>query len=286
LFAYGWRLHVSTVCTVLNRQFDKFLLARAAGLGSVATYEVAARAVGSVGTLQPYLAATLLPASSELHALDRIEDLRGLYRRSTSYLLLVGIPPFVFLASQSDAAITAWLGAPQPLAALFLLCLAPGYLVNTACNGMAFFCQGVGQPGIQARQSAWQLGINVVLSTLLLFAIGPLGAAIGTSIALIAGAIYFARHFHAHLGVSTWALLRESAAVPMLASFAGAALGVWAVAGSEAMQRGTALLQLGISGTLFSAVVAALYLASGQVGRVELRLLAGGLRPGGPARTA
>jgi O-antigen/teichoic acid export membrane protein len=285
LFAFGWRLHVSAMCGVVNRQFDKLILARWAGLGVVGAYEVALRAAANLGSLQPYLAAALLPASSQMHAAGRHDELLAVYRQSTRYLFLVGIPPFVFLALFSQPVVTAWLGAPNPLAALILACLVPGYLVNSLSNAMAFVCQGVGQPGIQARQSALQLGLNVVLSLLLLYLMGPLGAPIGTSIALVLGAAWFAWAFHRHLGLRTLPMLRESALLPLAASLLGAGAAWLATASMAATTRADALPMVAVGFAVFSLVVLAIYLGTRQLGWRELRMLVAAMRaPAGAAK--
>jgi len=82
LLGFGGRLQVSIWCGVANRQFDKLLLSRWAGLGWVGSYEIAARVVANLGSLQTLLAAVLLPASSHLLAAGDRERLATLYRRA------------------------------------------------------------------------------------------------------------------------------------------------------------------------------------------------------------
>ena len=273
LFAFSWRLHISSICMIINRQLDKLILARWAGLTVVSAYEVAFKAVANMGTLQPYLAAALLPASSQISAAGDHARLLSLYRRATRYLFLVGTPPFIFLALESQTLITAWLGTPHAMAAMIIICLVPGYLINALSNAMAFVCQGVGQPGIQARQSALQLLLNIILSLGLFHLIGPLGAPIGTSIALAVGAFYFARWFHRFLGMGTWSLLRDAALLPLVGSLAGA-LCAWLVSGHmPAEGRPDAMLRLLVSGSVFTSVYLLSAVISGQLGRAELVLL-------------
>ena len=148
------------------------------------------------GSLQPFLTSALLPAASHLQATGDITRLRELYLRSSRYLFTVGLPPFVLASVFAGDVITAWIGRPDPFAAAVLMLLAGGYLVNSSSNAMAFVCQGIGRPDIQARQSALQLVANILLSVVLLWWIGPLGAPLGTSLALLIGAVFFAVRFH------------------------------------------------------------------------------------------
>jgi O-antigen/teichoic acid export membrane protein len=273
LLRFGSILHLSTACGIVNRQFDKFLLSAWAGLPTVTSYEVAARMVTNAGSFQPFLAAALLPAASHLEALGQRRELVALYLRASRYLFLLGIPPFVFLAVNSNAIMMAWLGRPEPLAAAVLLLLSGGYLVNSLSNAMAFVCQGIGRPGLQARQSAIQLAANVAGSLILLAVIGPLGAPLGTSLALVLGAAVFARQFHALLELSPTELLRQAAWIPAIAALAGALGGYLAGGWIGADDRVSALLSLGTNGVAFTAIYLAVCRWTSFLGGGDLKKL-------------
>jgi O-antigen/teichoic acid export membrane protein len=272
-FAFGIKLHVSSTCAIVNRQLDKLLLSRWAGLGTVTSYEVGLRMAANAGSFQPYLAAALLPAASQLDATGNRDRLVSLYHRASRYLFVVGVPGFVFLAVHAQAVITAWLGQPETMAARMLQLLAAGYMVNSLSNAMAFVCQGIGRPDIQAWQSALQLVANIVLSVLLFWLIGPFGAPAGTSLALILGAAVFAARFHPVLGTSTAELLRAAALTP-LALACAAALASWLVtARLDAVGRGDAILELALAGAVFGLVYLAGCWRAGILGREELAVL-------------
>jgi O-antigen/teichoic acid export membrane protein len=252
LFVFGFKLHVSSMCWIVNRQLDKFLLTRWAGLPLVSSYELALRIAGNAGTLQPFLAAALVPASSRLAAENDLDRLRRLYREATRYLCLVGIPPFSLIVAFRSDLMTAWVGGPEAQASMFLLCLAGGYMVNALSNGMAFVCQGVERPGLQAEQSAIQLAANALFSVVLFRLLGPSGAALGTTLALILGA------------------------VPFAASVLGALAALLSVGWIAADSRWPAALKLVAGFSVFGVVFSAICLATGFVGRTEwerIRLL-------------
>ncbi len=273
LLAFGLTLHISTVCGIINRQFDKFLLSRWAGLGWVGSYELAMKWVGSAGSFQPFLAATLLPAGSQLSATGDLDRLRSIYKKAYHYLFLIGLPPFFFLAAHAALLIRAWLGQPNANAAILLVLLTAGYAANSLSNGMAFVCQGVGRPDIQATQSIIQLVLNVGFSILLFSLIGPLGAAIGTSLALLIGAAVFVVHFHRYLGIRTSTLLRETALGPFLASLAAAVVSRFVFSGLELTDRWMALAGLAGAGLLFLLVFLVICLLSGQIGKNDMTRL-------------
>ncbi|HBI15907.1 MAG TPA: hypothetical protein DDY20_10410 [Desulfobulbaceae bacterium] len=273
LLGFGMTLHLSTVCGIINQQFDKFLLIRWTGLGWVGSYELALKWVGNAGSLQPFLAAALLPAGSHLAATGDMDGLRAIYRKAYRYLFLVGLPPFFFLAVHAEAIMRVWLGHADHRAASLLVLLSAGYAANSLSNGMAYVCQGVGRPDIQAAQSFVQLLLNVGLSAVLFLLIGPLGAAVGTSLSLLAGAALFVVFFHRHLAISSGSLLRETALTPFLASLAAAAISRFALAWLEQSDRWLALAGLAGSGLLFLAVYLGICLAGGQVTLSDLARL-------------
>ncbi len=278
LLRFGLTLHVSAACVVVNRQLDKLLLSRFAGLSTVASYEIGLRVVANAGSLQPFLTSALLPAASHLQATGDTSRLCELYLRTSRYLFTVGIPPFILAAVFAGDVVTAWIGRPDPLAAAVIVLLAGGYLVNSLSNAMAFVCQGIGRPDIQARQSSLQLVANILLSTVLLWSIGPLGAPLGTSLALLLGAAFFAARFHPVIGTTTAVLLRRAAMAPTVAASAATAAAWFAVFGMAAGTRAEALLKLLLAGTIFAVVFLGLCVAAGVVSREDLRRLAVAIR--------
>ena len=254
LLGYSVRLHVSSLAGLVNAHLDKFLLARYTTLAVVGSYELALRVVANLGSIHPFLSASLLPASSHLAAAGDEEGLRRVYRRSSAVLFAVGMAPFFFVAMMAPDLVTAWIGRPDPTAARIMAILSLGYLVNSLSNGMAFICQGVGRPDIQMRQSVVQLLANLLFSVVLLLWIGPLGAPLGTSMALLLGAGVFARWFHAHLGVSTRAYLKETALRPLLSALIALLPLCLLNALPETTSRVAALGRLAAAGGLYAAV--------------------------------
>lgn len=252
LFGYSVRLHVSSICGIVNNQLDKFLLVRWATLPLVGSYELALRLVANLGSFQPFLAAGLLPAASHLQSAGHPEELQRIYRKASGALFMVGIPPFVFLLCFAPEIMVAWLGHPERDAAAIMMILTVGYTANALSNGMAFVCQGIGRPDIQMHQSMLQLAANLVLSLALIVTVGPLGAPLGTSIALLAGAAYFIVIFHRAMGIGTLAYLRE-VALPPLGCALLAALPALAAKLLPGGTRPLELMRLAAAGTLYGA---------------------------------
>jgi O-antigen/teichoic acid export membrane protein len=226
--------------------------------------------VANAGSLQPYLAAALLPAGSHLAATGELDRLRSMYRKSYRYLFLVGLPPFFFLTAHAEFIIRVWLGQANHQAALIMVLLCVGYAANSLSNGMAYVCQGVGRPDIQAVQSVVQLLLNVGCSIVLFMVIGPLGTAVGTSVALVAGACVFVIHFHRYMRIPSLSLLRETALIPCLASLAAAVISRFFMFGSNPADRWAAFGVLVLAGLLFVAVYLGICLVTGHIDRRDL----------------
>ncbi len=273
LFSFGLKLHISSTCATVNRQLDKFLLSRWAGLGTVASYEIGLRVASNAGSFQPFLAAALLPAASHLDAVGDRVRLVEMYERASRYLFLVGIPPFALIMVSSPDLVMAWMGRADPMAAAVLRLLAAGLMVNSLSNAMANICQGIGRPDIQAWQSAIQLVANLILSVVLFRLMGPLGPPLGTSLALILGAWLFASRFHPALGTSTGRVLKRAAAKPGIVAIMAAAAGWMATTGRTAANRPEAALKLLLMGGVFLIVYLGGCWIVKALGREELEML-------------
>jgi O-antigen/teichoic acid export membrane protein len=273
LFPFGLKLYLSAMCDTVNRQLDKLLFSRWLGLSFVSSYELALRLVGNAGSPQQFLAAALLPAASHLSATGEQERLVRMYREGARWLALVGVPPFAFVALNAAPIMMAWVGRVDATAVAVLLVLSAGYFVNSLTNAVAFVCQGLGRPEIQTAQSALQLGANLALSVTLFWTLGPLGAPLGTTLAFLIGASYFVRRFHALLGLSTRAMLRQTVFGPLAAAAVASAAAAAVTARMTAATRFEALAELAASALVLSAVYAIACWSTGLVGARDLARL-------------
>ena len=226
LFRFGIKLQVSRLCELVNSHLDKLLISALLQLEFVTYYDLGCNIVKACRDMLLNIFVPLLPAASEVQALGEEEHLRRLYLTSSRYLLLLTAPLFALLLAEADLIIYVWLGAGFGLAAVVIRVLCFGYLANilTACVSM--ITQGIGRPELQMKQSLLQLFANGALSVLFIISFGFYGAALGTSLAFIAGAIYFFFLFHRAIKISSRVFFSEVALTP-LANALFMALALW-----------------------------------------------------------
>lgn len=229
LLRFGLHVHTGTGCAVVAREFDKLLLSRWSGLAFTAAYELGTKLVSGGATLVSALSAALLPAASRLATDEHREPLTTLYQVSFRALCLLSVPVFAFTMTHAHALVQVWTGAAIPWASGTVAILAVGYLSVALGSGMVRIAQGIGHEHLQTEQALVQLVGNVVFSVLLLLAVGPWGAPLGTSLALTAATVVLMLRLHRLLGLSTASLLRSSCGGAVACSGIAALL-TWSVA--------------------------------------------------------
>lgn len=278
LMRFGGHVHAGTGCGVVAREFDKLLLARGAGLGFTAAYELGTKLVAGGATLVSALSAALLPAASRLAAGGQHDRLLALHRLSLRYLSLLSVPVFVFVAGHAGALVQGWTGTRIPLAATTVVLLAAGYLCVSLGSGMVRIAQGMGRQRLQTEQALVQLVANVACSLVLYRLLGPFGAPLGTSIALALGTLVLTIRLHRALGEPAWPLLRASVVPPALCATLALAA-IWMAAPSLDVPGRLVLWPLAIRGVAFAAAFAACCLLTRTIDPSEIRSLAGLLAP-------
>lgn len=273
LLSFGGTVHLGRACGVVSRELDKVLLARWGGLPLTAAYELGVKLVSAGFTLVWFLSTALLPAASGLASAGRRDDLAVLHATSFRYLCLFSFPLFAFVALMAPSLVEVWAGQPVPFAATTATCLALGYLAAALTSGMTHIAQGAGRPGLQLEQSVLQLATNLVASIVLYRWLGPIGAPMGTSVALVLGAAWMMLRLHRALEMSGARLVRTSVLAPLLCTL-GASLAGAAASGTptDASGRGL-LLHVTWTGVVFVVTFAFLSGASGAVGLAELQRL-------------
>ena len=226
LFRFGSQLQVSRLAEVIQGQFDKLLISRLLGLSMVGMYEFGSRPLARLRVFPHAALAGLLPAISSLESEDNQERIQAGVLRSTRYVILIGLPVFAFVAVFAQPIIRTWLGDGFELAGIALQVLAAGYFAGVVASPLAVACQGRGEVRYQMNATLIQAGLNIVLSITLIHLFGYAGAAAGTCVASIAGALIFIRLYGHRLFQHPFAAYGGIMVRPMLAAAAGISAGL------------------------------------------------------------
>ena len=222
LFKFGIKMHVNTVCGIINYSVDKLFIGSLIDPGQlrgmVSSYEFGGKVNMMARMLPGVMGSAVVPAASELHARDDAEGLSYLATRGTRYLAMAAAPLMALVYVSAPHLLRAWVaGEPMPLAACTAQLLAVGYFFWCLSGGVSRVVLGMGRPGILLKMSVAALITNVGLSLVLLLLLGFPGAPLGTTIASVLSTLLLWRLFLREVGGTLWAFVRASIWAPMLA---------------------------------------------------------------------
>lgn len=188
---FGVQMQVSKLATFAAEKYDEFLLAYFSVLNNVTYFNVANR-ITRIGRLVPFqIIPQIAPVASELKAKNDDQKLKELYTDSTKYLTLTAVPVFIFLFVFSDLLIFTWLGEGYELSSYILKILVIGQLVNMSISAPGnSVIPNTGVPKYQMREGMIFLGINLIVSFLLIKYYGLTGAAIGNVFSTVISSLY------------------------------------------------------------------------------------------------
>lgn len=216
---FGAQMQISKLSTFASEKYDEFLLAYFSVLNNVTYFNLANR-ISRTGRLIPFqLIPQIAPVASELNAKGQTEKLRELYSDITKYLILVSFPVFTFIFVFADLIITTWVGPGFELSANILRILTIGNLINMTMSAPGnSIIPNIGLPKFQMREGLIYLGINLILSYLLIKYYGILGAAFGNVLSVIISSAYIFIISSKYFSKSKVKILSENFLKPLLAS--------------------------------------------------------------------
>ncbi|MDQ3021926.1 MAG: glycosyltransferase [Bacteroidota bacterium] len=188
---FGAQMQVSKLASFASEKYDEFLLAYFSVLNNVTYFNIANK-ISRTGRLIPFqVVYQVAPISSELNARGDKEKLSELFLDTTKYLILVSAPVFIFIFIFSDLIITTWVGEGFEMSSRVLRILVIGQLFNMTLSAPGnSIIPNVGIPKFQMREGLIYLGINLILSFLLIKYFGIIGAAVGSVSSTVIASIY------------------------------------------------------------------------------------------------
>jgi O-antigen/teichoic acid export membrane protein len=246
IFGFSLRFYFTQAAVAVHNNVEKILLALFVGVSAAGWYDiandVALKIRGAIGVML----GPIMPAASELGALEDHRRLVELYYRAHKYLAFVGVPTVCYVGLVSSRFIQLWIGPSftmiaSPLAILvfvniFNLTSGPGFLILA----------GNGNLEAGMRSALAGVVLNVGLSLVLIYTYGFPGAVLGTSISLIFATGYFIYLFHRETENPIGRLLREGYVRPLLCS-----VGVLVLLRVIQPPRGLSWLGLAVEGVAF-----------------------------------
>jgi len=217
-FVYGINIRIASISELINTHVDKIFLGYFLNTTLIGSYELGAKIAKIARSFPEQLLPAILPASSELQALDDRENLQKLYTRGSKYLCLITFPLAFFIIAHAPLIMTFWMGNRTfqgfPESALALQLLSVGYVFVLLASMGRLIARGMGIPQYEMRSSVIIVILNISLSIILILNFGFIGALIGTSLSGIIGSTYFFYSFNRRLKESVFRILRKIFAAP------------------------------------------------------------------------
>ncbi|MFH0795545.1 MAG: oligosaccharide flippase family protein [Candidatus Omnitrophota bacterium] len=273
--SYGIKIQFSRIAELINQGVDKVLLGHYLGVVFSGLYEIGAKVANFTTTLPSILLPAIMPAASELDALQERARLKKLYERGTKYLVSLNFPLALFTVVTAPLIIFCWLGKPgYDNSILALQWLTVSYSVYLLTGMGRLVARGIGVLLYEVRTSYLIAVANITLSLILILRMGFIGALLGTGLATIVGSTWFLFSFHRYLKESFFALFKKVYLVPLFSSVvAGVLLVVTNRSGFSPATRNDALSVLLIDVLLFFSLYFVLTLVLNYFDRDDQELL-------------
>jgi len=202
LFAFGFKMQLTRIGTIVAHQTDKLLITYFLSLGLVGYYHLGCSVVYYLNLIPALLVSALMPAFSEMEAMGNRGKLRYVYLRCTRYVSFAVFPIFCFAILISSHFISLWMGPGYSMSANVIRILAAGWMVNALVGVGVSASMAIDKPQLMSYSAVSMAILNIGLSIFLIKRFGFFGAALGTSIAVVAGSLIFIILINKELNVS------------------------------------------------------------------------------------
>lgn len=224
MFHFSLQLYVTQAASAIHNQIEKFLLAMFVGVGAAGWYDIASDIALKIRAVSGLVLGPILPAASELDALQGNQRLKELYFRAHKYLAFVGIPIVCYTVAISSTFVKLWIGPELAFIGvpLTILTVVNFYNLATGPGFLVFAGRGYLRPGVQSATVG--ISLNVILSLGLIYKFHFAGAVAGTAVSLFLASSYFIYLFHRDTSYSILDLLRGAYLKPLTISAALSAI--------------------------------------------------------------
>lgn len=220
IFAFSVKTYVTQVVVVVHNQIEKLYLAWFVGVISVGWYDISSDLALKVRAIPNLVLSPMMPAASELDALNDQKRLEDLYYRTHKYLAFIGVPLTIYVVFISKKFVELWLGPALSVIALpFSVLVVTNFINLTTGPGLlVLVAKGKLNPGIYSAIVG--LVLNVTVSLVLIRSYGFNGAVTGTALSLSIGSIVFLYLFQRETAGAFSAGLKRAYFKPVSSSLA------------------------------------------------------------------
>jgi O-antigen/teichoic acid export membrane protein len=209
MYAYVGYMSIGSFSGALRDQTDKLVLATFASPVWVGFYGIAARLASLILEFNRFFYGPLIAASGALYAQGDWEAISRLYQRIMTTVACCTCGIFILVISLYDRIMIAWLGEYLPdVTQILLLLVAANTIVVVLTGAGTSICKGIGRAGIETVYITLNLIANLLLTIILVMAVGPMGTVYASVSTWIMGALFFVVLMHRKLSLPVSATLQ------------------------------------------------------------------------------
>lgn len=267
LFSFGFKVQLTRAAIIINNSIVKLLTGHFLNLTLVGFYELGQKIIMFARDILLMSVSAILPAAAETEAKNNRAMTQELYLKVSKYFNILAMPAMAFIFVAAPLIILGWTGSEYKTSVLVVWLLMPGQVINILTAVGGYMAQGIGRPGITARALTITAILNLIISTILVFKAGFIGAVIGTSFSLGIGSLIFINIFNRYLKIPVLPFLKSTLSIPLAASLMAAAVVYCTVHfyGSFYHSRPVNILLLVLNGCLFTCIYTAVILKSNHL---------------------
>jgi O-antigen/teichoic acid export membrane protein len=183
----GWFLSLGVLTAIYNTLCDVLIVGIVAGVRAAAVYAVGSRLAKAAMQALDSLAQVFFPHASDAARNESSGALAAIAVDGTRVTLVGGTLAAIVFAVLAAPGIHAWVGPGYASSARVLAVLAIALALGSPFRALGNIMTGAGDLRALTMVRAGEVVINLVLSIILVLAIGPVGAAFGT----LAGVVLF-----------------------------------------------------------------------------------------------
>lgn len=184
ILKYSLQLQVSGFASQAVVDLPKLFISYFLGTSATGLYDVALKVVAILRKLLMRLISPIMPAASELYALQQNVTIKRLFLQSLRYLYLIGFPLFAFIFAFAPYLVHFWLGQGVDItvAASTMRWLTVCFWINLTVVPAAYLLNGIGQPKYVMYSAILTLVLMVLLTPVSIYYLHYFGAVLAVFI--------------------------------------------------------------------------------------------------------
>lgn len=258
LAVFSAKLQASVLSGLINTQSDKVVMGLVASAATLGQLGIASQ-LADAGRL--VAGAALAPVMTALVVAVAAADRDALARQfgwAHRLWIEVVVGGTLIGLGALQPLLAAWLGPGYDQAALFGAFLVAGAGASLVGGVAIGYLRAIGRPGVEGRFGLVTVGLNVVATVPLAFALGPIGVVAGTFAAHALACAWLLRRFAREAPETDRPRVAELARPVGLALLAGTFAGAVGLVAVAALPQGVALVPIAaVTGLAFAAYLAA-----------------------------